>query len=79
MAHKRTNYDDEALVEAIAAGRKAHRQIGEEFGLSAQMVRDILHGRRRPELQPRIREAVLECLSPAEPRPASGILRAHEG
>ncbi|MHC4716061.1 MAG: hypothetical protein ACYS5V_03770 [Planctomycetota bacterium] len=58
-------YDDEQLVQAIARGDRTYEQIGEALGLSADHVRKIAQGQRRPALQPRIDAAVQGCLDQA--------------
>ena len=57
MARRKKEYDDDALVLAIAQGHKSCAQIAREFGLSPSMVSYIASGSRRPELQPRIEAA----------------------
>ncbi|MHC4717962.1 MAG: hypothetical protein ACYS5V_13390, partial [Planctomycetota bacterium] len=56
---------DQELVEAIARGDRTYEQIGEALGLSADHVRKIAQGQRRPALQPRIDAAVQGCLDQA--------------
>ncbi len=57
MARRKKEYDDDALVLAIAQGHKSCAQIARELGLSPSMVSCIASGSRRPDLQPRIEAA----------------------
>jgi len=54
MPKKTREYDDDALVMALARGDKSRTKIAKEFGLAVGYVYDIAAGRRRPELQERI-------------------------
>ncbi|KKK96002.1 hypothetical protein LCGC14_2667150 [marine sediment metagenome] len=56
-SRKFKDYDDDALVMAIARGDKSCTQIAREVGLSTQMVWQVSMGNRRPDLQPRIQAA----------------------
>ena len=55
---RRKNYDDDLLVELIASGQMSYVGIAKRVGTSRSNVWHIATGRRRPELQPRIRQAV---------------------
>jgi len=57
---KHKPYDDDELVLAIASGTQSHSQIARDFGLSPAMIHFIVSGKRRPELQGRIRATVAE-------------------
>ena len=46
MGYRRKDYDDDALVRAIADGLKTYRQIGKELGLSGTMVWAVAHGQK---------------------------------
>ncbi len=50
-------YDDNLLIELLGAGELTFRQIARRIGLTKEMVWGIATGRKRPDLQPRIREA----------------------
>ena len=52
------SYDDEQLVLAIAGGDRTYEQVGERFSLSADYIRKIALGQRRPALRRRIDAAV---------------------
>ncbi|HET6426997.1 MAG TPA: hypothetical protein VFJ30_01205 [Phycisphaerae bacterium] len=60
---RRKDYNDDALVLALAKGEKSICQIARDFGLSMDYVYDVAWGRSRRELYPRIqaaREAILD-------------------
>ena len=50
-------YDEDLLVELLGAGELTYSQIARRIGLTREMVWAIATGRKRPDLQPRIREA----------------------
>jgi len=54
QSHRRKEYDDDHLVELIAAGNITHKTIAAEIGISKSMVSRIARGEARPDLQPRI-------------------------
>ncbi len=54
---KTKKYSDRHLVELIGGGEHTYREIGMLVGLSAAHVAKIAQGRRRPQLQGRIRRA----------------------
>ena len=54
---KQKEYDDDALVLALATGEKSQAQIARDFGLSRTMIAGIARGERRPMLHERIVEA----------------------
>ncbi len=54
---KLKDYDDEKLIEALAAAEKPYSQIAAAVGLSASTVGRIARGELRPELLPRINAA----------------------
>lgn len=74
MGSKRKDYDDDALVLAIARGDKTYQQICGEFGISKSLVFKIVRGQARPELQPRIQAAVEAFIDEAR-RLAAGWAR----
>ncbi|MCE5277185.1 MAG: helix-turn-helix transcriptional regulator [Planctomycetaceae bacterium] len=55
VAKKAKQYDDDELCLAIAKGNLTQAQMGEQFGLTEDMIGKISRGERRPDLQPRIR------------------------
>jgi transcriptional regulator with XRE-family HTH domain len=58
LSHRHKEYDDDRLVELIAAGSITHPKIAAEIGISKSMVSRIARGEARPDLQPRIQALV---------------------
>ena len=54
LSHRHKEYDDDRLVELIAAGNISHAKIAAEIGISMSTVSRIGRGEARPDLQPRI-------------------------
>ena len=54
MSLRKKEYDDDRLVELIAAGSVSHAKIAAEIGITDSMVSRIARGERRADLQPRI-------------------------
>ena len=54
LSHRHKEYDDDRLVELIAAGKISNAKIALEIGVSKSMVSRIARGEARPDLQPRI-------------------------
>ena len=54
---KRKNYDDDLLVELIARNDRSYARIEADVGVSRFCARDIIKGRYRRDLHPRIRAA----------------------
>ncbi|MCE5277439.1 MAG: hypothetical protein ABFD92_14290 [Planctomycetaceae bacterium] len=57
-SRKQAEYDDDELVEMLACRVLTQRQIAERLGLSLRYLRAVSCGEKRPELQPRILEAI---------------------
>lgn len=55
---QRKNYDEDLLVELIAAGQMSYAEIAKRVGIHRKSAWRIAVGRSRPDLQPRIRKAV---------------------
>jgi len=47
-------YDDDEMVELIAAGQLTHGEIAKRLGVSRGTVWRIMHGQSRPDLQGRV-------------------------
>ena len=47
-------YDDDKMVELIAAGHLTHGEIAKRLGVSRVTVWRIIHGQSRPDLQGRV-------------------------
>ena len=58
QSHRKKEYDDDRLVEMIAAGNISHKKIAAEIGISISMVSCIARGEGRSDLQPRIHALV---------------------
>ena len=57
-SHRQKEYDDDRLVELIAAGNVTHAKIAAEIGIDKSMISRIARGEARPDLQPRIQALV---------------------
>jgi hypothetical protein len=57
LGKPKTEYDDDALVMAIARGDRSYGLIAADHGLSESTVARIARGRQRPELQQKIQAA----------------------
>jgi len=62
---RRKEYDDDLLVELIAAGELSYVEIAGRLGISRKIVSDVAHSRRRADLQPPINRAVRKRLEAA--------------
>jgi len=62
---RRKEYDDDLLVELIAAGELGYVEIAERVGISRKIVSDVANARRRADLQPPINRAVRRHLEAA--------------
>jgi len=51
-------YDDDKMVELIAAGELTHGEIAKRLGVNRVTVWRIIHGQSRPDLQSRVDGAV---------------------
>ena len=54
LSHRHKEYDDDRLVQLIAAGSVSHANIAAEIGIDKSMISRIARGEARPDLQPRI-------------------------
>ena len=59
-SNRRSEYDEDLLIELIARGEGNYQQIADRVGISRSMVSRIAHGHARKELQDRI-AATIEC------------------
>ena len=53
------NYDDDKMVELIAAGELTPGEIAKRLGVNRVTVWRIIHGKSRPDLQGRLDDAVI--------------------
>jgi hypothetical protein len=73
---KRKDYDDDKLIEGLAAGEQSYAQIAADVGLSASAVSRIARGEMRPELLGRINAAARAHFAGARRLSARGARHA---
>ncbi len=74
---RRKDYDDEEMVRLIARGELSCEAIAKRLGVSPQFVSEVATGKKRPDLQGKIHEAMREFIREAWKH--GGVLPTEDG